>query len=74
MLMMLPELMKIIYSVCNINLVHNASNHYKKDLEVAKLAYTNKIRQYITSQKLNSYDFLQILILLSTKVNLLPLL
>ena len=44
-----------------------ASNRCKRVLEAAKLAYTNEIKESITSQKLGSRDF-------STKVNLLYLL
>ena len=36
------------------------SNRYKKVLETAKLAYANKTKQSITSQKLGSHDFWQI--------------
>ena len=36
------------------------SNHCKEVLEAAKLAYTNKIKESITSQKLGSQDFWQI--------------
>ena len=34
-----------------------ASNHYKRDLEAAKIAYANKTTESITSQKLGSHDF-----------------
>ena len=34
-----------------------ASNHYKRDLEAAKLAYVDKTTESITSQKLGSHDF-----------------
>ena len=37
-----------------------ASNHSKRVLEVAKLAYTTKTKESITSQKLGSWDFWQI--------------
>ena len=37
-----------------------ASNHCKRVLEAAKLAYANKIKESITSQKLGSRDFWQI--------------
>ena len=37
-----------------------ASNHCKRVLEVAKLAYAYKRKESITSQKLGSQDFLQI--------------
>ena len=34
-----------------------ASNHWKRVLEVAKLTYTNKTKESITSKKLGSQDF-----------------
>ena len=37
-----------------------ASNHCKRVLEAAKLAYANKTKESITSQKLGSHDFWQI--------------
>ena len=37
-----------------------ASNHCKRVLEAAKLAYTTKTKESITSQKLGSWDFWQI--------------
>ena len=37
-----------------------ASNHCKRVLEAAKLAYTNKTKESITSQKLDSFDFWRI--------------
>ena len=37
-----------------------ASNHCKRVLEAAKLAYANKTKEPITSQKLSSWDFWQI--------------
>ena len=37
-----------------------ASNHCERVLEVAKLAYANKTKESITSQKLGSWDFLRI--------------
>ena len=37
-----------------------ASNHCKRVLEAAKLAYSNKTKESITSQKLGSQDFQQI--------------
>ena len=51
-----------------------ASNHCKRVLEAAKLAYANKTKESITSQKLGSCDFWQIAIVFSTKINLLYLL
>ena len=37
-----------------------ASNHCKRVLDAAKLAYANKTEESITSQKLGSWDFLRI--------------
>ena len=37
-----------------------SSNHYGRVFEAAKLAYTNKTKESITSQKLDSHDFWQI--------------
>ena len=37
-----------------------ASNHCKRVLEVAKLLYGTKTKEFITSQKLGSWDFWQI--------------
>ena len=37
-----------------------ASNRCKRVLEAAKLAYANKTKESITSQKLGSWDFWQI--------------
>ena len=37
-----------------------ASNRFKRVLEAAKLAYVNKTKESITSQKLGSHDFWQI--------------
>ena len=37
-----------------------ASNYCKRILEAAKLAYANKTKESITSQKFDSHDFLQI--------------
>ena len=37
-----------------------ASNHCKRVLEAAKLAYVNKTKESITSQKLGSRDFWRI--------------
>ena len=37
-----------------------ASNRCQRVLEAAKLAYANKTKEYITSQKLGSHDFWQI--------------
>ena len=48
-----------------------ASNHCKRVLNAAKLAYATKTKESITSQKLGSQ---KLLIVLSTKVNLLYLL
>ena len=53
-----------------------ASNRCKRVLDAAKLAYTNKIKECITSQKLGSRDFWQIAnsVLNKCKSALLPLL
>ena len=37
-----------------------ASNHCKRVLEAAKLAYGNKTKEFISSQKFGSWDFLRI--------------
>ena len=37
-----------------------ASNHCKRVLEAAKLAYANKTKDFITSQKSGSHDFWRI--------------
>ena len=50
------------------------SNRCKRVLEVAKLAYYNKTKESITSQKFGSRDFWQIVNSLLNKVNLLYLL
>ena len=47
-----------------------ASNHCKKVLEAALLAYANKTKESITAQKRGSQDFRGMIILFSTKVNL----
>ena len=48
----------------NLNLLNlkfrQASNHCKRVLEAAKTAYTNKTKEFITSQKLGPWDFLRI--------------
>ena len=51
-----------------------ASNHWKRVLEVAKLAYATKTKESINSKKLGSWDFWRMAIVFSTKVNLLYLL
>ena len=51
-----------------------ASNRCKRVLEDAKLAYANKIKESVTSQNLALVTFGELLILFSTKVNLLYLL
>ena len=50
-----------------------ASNCCKRVLEAPKLAYANKKKEFITSQKHGSQDFGEMLIVFSTKVNLLYL-
>ena len=51
-------------STNRINLLNlkfrQASNHWKRVLEAAKLADFNKTKEFITSQKLGSWDFWQI--------------
>ena len=51
-----------------------ASNCCKRVLEAAKLAYTTKTKESITSQKLGSQDFWQVANSVLNKVNLLYLL
>ena len=51
-----------------------ASYYCKKGLEAVKLAYANKTKESIISQRLGSRDFKQIPIVFSTKINLLYLL
>ena len=50
-----------------------ASNSCKMVPRAAKLAYANKTKESITSQKLDSWDYGKLLIVFSTKVNLLYL-
>ena len=52
-----------------------ASNHCKRVLEAAKLAYANKTKQSITSQRLGSCDFWQIVnsVLIKSKSAIPPL-
>ena len=79
--------MEIFISVCTdrVNLLNlkekfrEVTNHCKQVLETAKLEYANITKEYITSQKLlaNSQTlrtFGKMLIVFSTKVNLLYLL
>ena len=54
--------------------LRQASNCRKSVIQTAKLAYANKTKQSITSQKLGSHIFGELLIVFSTKVNLLYLL
>ena len=54
--------------------LRQASNHCKRVVEAAKLAYANKTKESITPQKLGSQDFDELLIVFSTKINLLYLL
>ena len=46
----------------------SASNHYKRVLKATKLAFANKTKEYITSQKLGFRDFGKLLIVFVTKV------
>ena len=41
--------------------VRQTSNHYKRVLEAPKLAYANKTKESVTSQKLSSHDFWEII-------------
>ena len=50
------------------------TNSCKRIFEAAKLAFANKPKETITSQKLGSWDFGELPIVFSTKVNLLYLL
>ena len=50
------------------------SNHCKRVLEATKVAYANKTKQSITSQKRDSQSFGEFPIVFSAKVNLLYLL
>ena len=59
-------------SKSNVKIMH-ASNHCKRVLEVSKLAYATKTKESITSQKLGTSDFSELLIVFSTEVNLLYL-
>ena len=64
--MLLPELIEITFFVCikRINLLNlklrQAGNCRKRVLEAAKLAYANKRKESITSEKLGSQDFWRI--------------
>ena len=51
-----------------------ASNRCKRVFEATKLAYHNKTKESITSQRLGSQDFGKFSIVFSAKVNLLDLL
>ena len=51
--------------------VTQASTHCKRVLEAAKLTYATKTKECITSQQLGSQDFGKLLIVFSTRVNLL---
>ena len=55
-------------------MLRQASNRCKRVLQTAKLAYTNKTKESITSQKLGSRDFWRLPIVFLTKINLLYLL
>ena len=43
------------------------SNHCRKVFEGAKLVYANKTKESLTSQKVGSWDFWQLIKVLSTK-------
>ena len=51
-----------------------ASNRCKRVFEAAKLAYANKTKESVTSHNFALVTFVELLILFSTKVNLLYLL
>ena len=67
LLVLLPQFIEILFHLHQQNRssesevkVRHASNHTKKILEAAKLAYGNKMKDSITSQKPGSWDFWQI--------------
>ena len=67
LLVLLPQFIEITFFVCtkkkNLDSKANfrqASNHCKRVIEAAKLAYANKTKESITSQKPGSYDFWRI--------------
>ena len=64
---------KDISSASKVRFRH-ASNRCKRVLEAAKIAYANKTKKSITSEKLTLVTFGELLIVFSTKVNLLYLL
>ena len=55
-------------------MLRQASNCYERVLEAAEFAYAVKTKKSITLQKLGSQDFTELLLVFSTKVNLLCLL
>ena len=55
-------------------MLRQASNCYERVLEAAEFAYAVKTKKSITLQKLGSQDFAELLLVFSTKVNLLCLL
>ena len=76
----LPYFIKITFFICTnrISLLNlrfrQVSNHCKRVLEATKVAYANKTKQSITSQKRDSQSFGEFPIVFSAKVNLLYLL
>ena len=66
LLVLLPQFIEMTFFICTkrINLLHvkfrQASNPCKRVLEDAKLAYANKTKESITSQKSGPWDFWRI--------------
>ena len=54
--------------------LYQASNLCKRVVEFAKLAYANKTKEFITSQKLVSRDFLGKASVLNKSISAIPLL
>ena len=79
-LMLLPWFIEITFFVCKnrINLLNlkfrHASNHWKGVLEAVKLSYATKTKEAITPRNLAFRNFGKLLIVFSTKINLLYLL
>ena len=72
LLVPLPQFIEITFESFESKVrFRQASNCCKRILEVAKLAYANKTKESIASQKLDSQTFGKFLIVFSTKVNLL---
>ena len=73
-LVLLPWLVQISSFVCKVKF-RQASNHYKRVLQAAKLAYDNKAKESIISEKRGSGNFWQIggNVLIKFRSALLPL-